>query len=116
LQLDNNRRFNVLCRYVDSSNYWMMSSRPASGVLSWRMRKVVAGTATDVGVAGPTAAAGDVLEAMFSGSTLSWTVNGVAVGTAITDSDVATGAFIEQSGQFNLDPVSYLDHIEFYLS
>jgi hypothetical protein len=115
LQMDGNRRANLLLRYLSSTNYWRITPRPTNGVSTWQLQKIIDGTAISVGAAGPLAAATDAIEVILDGDSISWKVNGTTIAT-VTDSALSTAVGIGFSGQANLDPTTAWDFIKFFQS
>lgn len=110
----NNRRFSAIFRYVDENNHWRITARPSSGVYTWALQKVVAGTATTVDAMGPTATVGDVVRVEPTGSSIVWKVNGSTIATVV-DSVNDTAIRVGISGQFSSDPTSSWDYIRHYI-
>jgi hypothetical protein len=77
-------------RIVDKDNFWMLWTGGSVAGTAYKLMKMVAGTYTTVATGtGAGNQAGDVMEVVFSGSTITGYVNGVQVVTA-TDSFQST--------------------------
>lgn len=107
---NNNRRCDLLFRYVDGTNWWRISARPATSVYTWQLQKMVAGFVTTVGLTGPVADSGDAVEVILEGDFITWKVNGVTV-DSITDASHNAGTRYGFRGQFSIDPTSRWGHI-----
>jgi hypothetical protein len=106
------RRGALVARFIDANNY--VRADPQGGV--WALTKVVAGTATALGVTGAaTVASGDVVEVVYTPTTVKLTVNGTTIGTA-TDSTHNTSTKAGLQGAFTTDNITRLDDFEWNVS
>jgi hypothetical protein len=106
----NNRRCDLLFRYVDGTNWWRVSARPSLGVFVWQLQKFVDGALSTRGPDGPLAAPGDAVEIVLDGDAITWKVNGVTIGT-VNDTTHLSATRYGFRGQFSIDPTSRWGHI-----
>jgi len=83
----------IVFRYVDRSNYLFLNTQAAGTPTRYLLRKVVAGTASNITTTATAANDGDVVAITMSGTSISVSVNGTATniaGTTVSDHSTAT--------------------------
>lgn len=106
--------FAVVFRAVDSNNYLMVQGRQSASTLQYAFQRRVGGTPSTVASSGSTAsAAGDVVDILMAGTSITVTVNGSPLfGGARTESNFSTatkhGILLQagSSGNESIDQIS----------